>query len=68
MKAQRQVIETEEGRFAVVFKHLEELKGEAASTDIEESDAARAEADAIDELRRLSAEFAETPTIHYTST
>lgn len=55
------------GRFQIVFKHLEELVEEEAS-DVEGLEKTRRESESIDELRRLSAEFAETPTISYTST
>lgn len=57
----------EHGRFQIVFKHLEDLVNEEAS-DAEGLEETRRESEAIDELRRLSAEFAETPTISYTST
>lgn len=67
MEAQHQVIETDVGRFDVIFRQMDELKREA-ETSTQEVEIARAEAEAIDELRRLSAEFAEAPTIHYTST
>jgi hypothetical protein len=55
------------GRFQIVFKHLEELVDEEAS-DRDGLDETRRASESIDELRRLSAEFAEPPTISYTST
>lgn len=55
------------GRFQVVFKHLEELVDQEASDSDGLEETQRA-SESIDELRRLSAEFAEPPTISYTST
>ena len=55
------------GRFEIVFKHLEELVDEEES-DTDGLDETRRASESIDELRRLSAEFAEPPTISYTST
>jgi len=55
------------GRFQIVFKHLEELVAEEAS-DTDGLEETRRASESIDELRRLSAEFAEPQTISYTST
>jgi hypothetical protein len=55
------------GRFQIVFKHLEELADQEAS-DSDGLEETRRASESIDELRRLSAEFAEPPTISYTST
>jgi hypothetical protein len=54
-----------EERFEIIFKHLGEMDSGAT---VEEVEALRRESESIDELRRLSAEFAETPTISYTLT
>jgi len=59
-------IQTDEGRFEVVFKSLEELQAEEANS--EGSQDSIRENEAIDELRRLSIEFAESPRLSYTTT
>jgi len=58
--------ETSNDRFEIVFRHLAELQEDNAGVD---SVAANIrENEGIDELRRLSAEFAEIPKVSYTTT
>jgi len=59
---------TDHGRFEIVFKHLEELVDQEAASDSDGLEETRRASESIDELRRLSAEFAEPPTVSYTST
>jgi hypothetical protein len=58
--------QADEGRFEVVFKSLNELQAEEADSGVGQ-DTIR-ENEAIDELRRLSVEFAESPRLSYTTT
>lgn len=55
-----------QGRFDVVFKSLEEFQAEEAES--ESSQDSIQENEAIDELRRLSVEFAEAPRLSFTTT
>lgn len=58
-------IQTDEGRFEIVFRSLDELRvGQGAHED---ADTMR-EHEGIDELRRLSADLAEEPRLSYTTT
>ena len=58
--------ETSNDRFEIVFRQLAELQEDNAGVD---SVAANIrENEGIDELRRLSAEFAEIPKVSYTTT
>ena len=62
----RDTIQTDEGRFDVVFRYLDELQADEAG--LEDAQASIRENEGIDELRRLSAEFAEAPKVSYTTT
>lgn len=67
-QSRHRVIETGVGRFEVVFELLEDAKSDDATAIEAIDDVELAEASAIDELRRISAELAESPTVSYTST
>jgi hypothetical protein len=56
---------TTDDRFQIIFDRIEEMTGDPAG---QEAEAVRQESEAIDELRRLTAEYAETRTISYTLT
>jgi hypothetical protein len=58
--------QVEQGRFDVVFTALDELRGSGGDPDT--SAAEIRESEGIDELRRLSAAFAEVPRVSYTTT